>query len=461
MLIAESKEGRALPTPARGRAPGPPRDVFVVGQPRPWAQATVWLAGLAPFFYVTYGFANWFASQHASVGSFVFGWERAIPFWAPSIIPYWSINLFYAASLFVCTSRAELDTHVRRLVSAQITAVSFFVLLPLHFTFPRPEATGVAGFMFDALASFDKPFNQAPSLHIALLVILWVRYAKHVPAALHWLLHTWFTIIGVSVLTTYQHHFIDIPTGAALGWLCVWLWPEQGSLVAGARWTDDPRRRALARRYAAAALCLAVVAMLAGGAALILFWPVLSLLLVAAIYAAFGAAGFQKGGDGRLSPAALWLLGPYIAGAWINSRIWTRRHPGPSHAADGVWIGRMPTRAEWVRQGTPALIDLCAELPGPGGAGRITTLPLLDLVAPGAAELQTAVRVIKQCRVDGPVLVCCALGYSRSATAAAVWLLSTGRAPTAEAAISLIRGVRPRVVLDAETVRAGSAADAD
>ena len=32
--------------------------------------------------------------------------------------------------------------------------------------------------MFDALAGFDKPFNQAPSLHIALLVILWELYAR-------------------------------------------------------------------------------------------------------------------------------------------------------------------------------------------------------------------------------------------------------------------------------------------
>ena len=37
-------------------------------------------------------------------------------------------------------------------------------------TFPAlPE--GFAGFLFRALGAFDKPFNQAPSLHIALLVI--------------------------------------------------------------------------------------------------------------------------------------------------------------------------------------------------------------------------------------------------------------------------------------------------
>jgi hypothetical protein len=29
-------------------------------------------------------------------------------------------------------------------------------------------------------------------------------------------------------MTTYQHHFIDIPTGFLLGLLCLWLWPREG-----------------------------------------------------------------------------------------------------------------------------------------------------------------------------------------------------------------------------------------
>jgi hypothetical protein len=36
----------------------------------------------------------------------------------------------------------------------------------------------------------------------------------------------WSALIGVSVLTTYQRHFFDVPTGALLGLFCVRLWPE-------------------------------------------------------------------------------------------------------------------------------------------------------------------------------------------------------------------------------------------
>ena len=153
---------------------------IAVGE-RPWRRAALWLAGLAPFFYLTYGTANRLASLRPAMPAVVFGWERHIPFLDWTILPYWSINLFYGASLFVCATPAELDRHGRRLLTAQVIAVACFLVVPLRFTFERPKTGGAAGLLFDALTSFDRPFNQAPSLHIALLVILWDLYARHLP----------------------------------------------------------------------------------------------------------------------------------------------------------------------------------------------------------------------------------------------------------------------------------------
>ena len=195
---------------------------------RPWRRACLWLCLLGPFFFASYGAANWLTEQRAQVGSIVFGWEYSIPFVPWTIVPYWSIDGFYALSLFVCTSKAELDTHARRLLTAQIGAVICFILFPLRFTFPRPEAGGLDGLLFTALTSFDKPFNQAPSLHIALLCIIWVLFARHVPRFVLWPMRLWFAVLAASVLTTYQHHFIDIPTGVLLGLLSVWMWPPEG-----------------------------------------------------------------------------------------------------------------------------------------------------------------------------------------------------------------------------------------
>jgi protein-tyrosine phosphatase/membrane-associated phospholipid phosphatase len=413
-----------------------------------WKRGLLWLALLGPFFFISYGLATWVTAQRSDVGSLVFAWEAQMPFWAWSILPYWSIDLLYGLSLLICSSRRELDAHARRLFSAQLVAVSCFLLFPLRFTFQRPEMDGLFGLLFDLLGAFDKPFNQAPSLHIALLVILWVCFARHVQGLWRWLLHGWFALIGVSVLTTWQHHFIDVPTGALLGWFCVWLWPlAQPSPLAGLRLAQSRRRWSLALRYLAAAGLLALTALAGGGVWLWLLWPAVALLLVALNYAALGPAGFQKAADGQLSLAARWLLGPYLLGAWLNARLWTRGKPAAVQIADDVWLGRLPSRRELAASAYTGVVDLCAELSA-APAGRIyRNLPVLDLTAPEPATCRAAAEAIEAARRLGPTLVCCALGYSRSATAVVAWLLHSGRERDLDSAIARVRQARPQMVL--------------
>ena len=74
-------------------------------------------------------------------------------------------------------------------------------------------------------------------------------------------------------------------------------------------------------------------------------------------------------------------------------------------------------------------------------------VPLLDLTVPAEAFLQTAAETIERAREQGTLLVCCALGYSRSASAVAAWLLHTHRAATVDQAIDQIRRARPNIVL--------------
>jgi protein-tyrosine phosphatase/membrane-associated phospholipid phosphatase len=417
------------------------------------------------------------------VPSLVFGWERQIPFLDWTIIPYWSINAFYGLSLFVCATKAELDTHARRLLTAQVVAVICFILVPLRFTFTQPETHGFAGFLFAVLTGFDKPFNQAPSLHIALLVILWVLYARHMPRwrakraasaatlkcarrtlALNrarrraprwslWVLHPWFLLVGVSVLTTYQHHFIDVPTGALLGFLCLWLWPDRGPApFSVSHVTDDRRRLVLAARYAAGAIVIVALSFWIGGVALWLLWPAISLALVAASYALFGAAGFQKGPDGRMTLAARVLLAPYLIGAWINSRAWTRHQPAPVAVTGEVALGRLPEAHIAAEFAT--VIDMSAELPGGQAHVDWRAFPLLDLVPPEPHQLRAAAVAIEDARMRGRVLVCCALGYSRSAAALATWLVAYGQADSVATAVARIRAARPRIVLGDDALAA-------
>lgn len=417
-----------------------------VADGRPWRRAWAWLALLGPLFFLSYGFANHWAARQPSVPSVVFPWEARIPFWSWSIVPYWSIDLFYALSLFVCRSRRELDTHALRLLTAQIIAVACFLAWPLRFSFNRPETDGVFGWLFDVLLGFDKPYNQAPSLHIVLLVVLWVRWVGHAHGVWRWLLHGWFALIGLSVLTTFQHHFIDIPTGLLVGWLCVWLWPEdRPSPWETATWAAEPQRWRLAAVYLLAALACAAMARSAGGAAWWVLWPAVSLVLVSLNYALLGPSGFQKRADGRLSLAASWLLAPYLAAAWLNSRWWTRAQPRPREVINGVWLGRIPAAGE--RGQVSGVLDICAELPRRCSHPADRTRPMLDLVAPPPGQLAAAAADIEALRGNGPVLVCCALGYSRSAAVVAAWLLRSGRAESVDAAIALLRQAQPKLVL--------------
>lgn len=415
--------------------------------PVPWRRGLVWLLFLGPFFFLSYGFANHLAAQRGVSESLFFGWERQIPFVPWTILPYWSIDLFYGLSFLTCATHRQVDRHAFRLITAQVISVVCFLLFPLRFAFDRPATDGLFGRLFDLLMGFDQPYNQAPSLHISLLVILWWRFAAAASPRWSLLVHVWSALIAVSVLTTFQHHFIDIPTGALVGFLCLWLWPEQGrSPLTAWRLSDSAKRQRLAGAYLLGAGLFAGLAVWFGGSGLWLGWATVALGLVAAAYLGLGAAVFQKQ-DGRHSVAAGVLLAPYVVAAWLNSRWWTRRRPAPSVIADGVWLGRLPTADDMRRGGFAALFDLTAELPAPSGEWRYDHLPWLDLVPPRTAELAVAAERIEALRRPGPLLVCCALGYSRSASAVAAWLLRTGRADSVAAAEAVLRVQRPEIVI--------------
>jgi hypothetical protein len=254
----------------------------------------------------------------------------------------------------------------------------------------------------------------------------------------------------VSVLTTYQHHFIDIPTGLWVGWLCVWLFPENApSILSRLSLTPDPVRRRIALRYALGGLAVALLAFVFGGSALFLLWITGALLLVALIYLALDETAFQKHSDGRMSMASWWLFAPYFVAAWINSRAWTRADNRVDAVHPAVLLGRIPTDADLVAAGVQAVVDLTAELPLNAGRRAYRNVPVLDLTLPSETHLAAAVRAIEAVVPAGPTLVCCALGYSRSALACAAWLLATGRAHSVEGALGQLRKARPAIVLDA------------
>ena len=441
------------------------------------------LALVGALFYTSYGLSNRYAASLAYVPEIAFAWERNIPFWAWTIVPYWSLNLMYAAAFFLCRDAREQNRYVARLVSAQIVATTCFMLFPLHFGWPKPPTDGLWGWLFDSLVAFDLPYNQAPSLHIALSIIVgafyWTRFPKiRLPILL------WQSLIALSVLTTYQHHFIDVPTGALLGWLVLWAIPQHGvspfrrpfdtqgrlntskasfceakTNAAGfreAKTSPETRSREIkiAILYLAGAALSALPALF-GGAWLWMLWVSVSLSVVAFAYLTGNAAVLQKQADGRLSAAATVLLLPYLAGVRLNMAYWLRGKAKTAWVRDDVLIGSVSA----ISDGLPAVLDVCAEYPRPRYRGAYRVLPLLDMVAPSENDLMQAASLLETLRRQrGKVLTCCALGYGRSAAVVLTWLLVYGGCRDLAQATAQLKQVRPQMVLPPETAKAVEAA---
>lgn len=423
-----------------------------------WKWGIFGLALLAPFFFLSYGFANHYAASLKAVPSIMFAWEADIPLWPWSIVPYWSIDLFYGLSLLLCWNKFELKQQMLRLFSAQIIAVSCFLLFPLKFSLVRPELSGFFGLWFDVLMGFDRPFNQAPSLHIVLLVILWDFYRRHVNGSWKLWVDCWSFLIGLSVLTTWQHHFIDIPTGILVGAFCLWLFPLQVKAPYSAQKQPQHTKRhaRLALLYSLAAILLYFVAYLLKGWTLWLLYPSLSLILVACAYVLDRPHFFQKDPQGQISAAAQILFAPYFLCAWLNSRIWTKAHPEDSFIVTlgsvELYLGRIPSMQH--AKSFDALFDCCAELPRPNHPHHYASYSL-DLTTVLAMQLQCAVNELDYAinalthhTSPQKILVFCALGYSRSSCTLVAWLLTHHNADSVAEAISIIQNARPWIVIN-------------
>jgi protein-tyrosine phosphatase len=419
-----------------------------------WKEAAAWALGLSLVFLVGYGGSNLIATRLDGGPGFHFEWERRLPVVPAMIVPYWSVDVLFFASFFLCTRRDELRTHGLRFVVANLVSATFFLLFPLRFAFDRPVVGGVFGWMFDTLHFADAPFNLAPSLHVADLCILWPLYVRHTRGALRLLAKAWIVLIAVSTLLTYQHHVIDVVTGFMLGMVCLYALPDRETLneSAGYRPTGPALREGsrLGRRYAAGAAALALCAIVLRGWWWFLLWPAASLAVVAAGYVRFGPAIFRKS-CGRLPFSTRCVLGPYLLAAWASWLYFRRRVQPWVQVAPGVVIGRRLTNREaraLVREDVTAVLDLTAEYDEARALRGLPYLnvPVLDLTTPSREQLDHAVAFIRQHAADGKVFVHCALGLSRAACVAAAYLVSEQIAATAEAAVGSIRNARPAIV---------------
>ena len=429
--MADSIAVGARPYPESSRDAG---SRHLTNARRPWAEAVLSSAALSLLFAFVYGECNALASRRTDLGMCFFAWELRIPFVPALILPYMSIDLFFLASFLLCADRIELRAHTRRIVAAILLAGLAFLVFPLTAGFPRPEVSGWAGSLFGLLWSFDEPHNLDPSLHVALASLLWPVYARHTPPNTHgwlrWFVHLWFTLIIASPLFTWQHHLLDVVTGAMLGQVCMFVFPGWHEHVLVRSASANFR---VARLYAVGSAVLGILAIALGSWFWLLVWPAASLALIAIAYVRGNSSVFRKSG-GSLPISTRVVLGPYLCGAFVWLLIY-RRHGEPFiEAAPGVYCGRLLTKREALSvrsMGVTGVLDLTAEHPETRAFLEIEYLnvPVLDLTSPSREQFDVAVAFIAQHAHRGGVYVHCALGISRSVAAVAVYVASRQTEP--------------------------------
>ena len=186
----------------------------------------VWMLFMGITFFLLYGAANQYAGITAPHPSLWMMWEKDIPFVPAFIVPYMSSDLMFVIAFFMPYTRLELRILAARVLLILLVSVSIFIFFPLQFSFDKPPIDSYT-FLFGLLEA-DLPFNQLPSLHIAFAIVLWASMRTYLkPLWLKVFVGLWFWLIVLSTLFVYQHHFIDLPTGALLGFLAVYLIREE------------------------------------------------------------------------------------------------------------------------------------------------------------------------------------------------------------------------------------------
>lgn len=417
-------------------------------------ESLAWMLAISGVWIAVYAGCNWITSHRTGVGVVQFAWERRIPFIPWLIVPYMSIDLFFVAAPFACTSRRQLHVLAARLVAATAIAGFFFLSVPLTLAEQRPTLDGWLGAIYEVLKAGDRPFNMFPSLHAALLLLIWPVYHRATAGPLRAVVYAWFVLIMGSLLPVYQHHAIDVIGGVVLAALCIVAFPE----ASGPYRLYRGRRARIGARYAAAAVPPVALGIALGPWGAIPGWVGGALALVACAYLFAGTSIFRKSG-GRLHAGSRLLLAPYLLGLRATRRYWAHRtRHSWSRISDSLTIGRRPTRTEAraLAADIAGVIDLTAEHDERDAFLGLPYLNIqvLDLTPPSVEHCRAATEFISAHADRGTVFVHCGLGYSRSAAIAAAHLLASGLARTADEAVRMVRRLHPPAQLNADDERA-------
>lgn len=147
--------------------------------------------------------------------------DDAIPFWAPSVIPY-LVGAAFFAIVPVWAALATRPGQFERYALAflLVTAVSYviYITFPTYVTRPAIVEGGIFAKLVALLYSTDRAYNAAPSGHTFYTVLEYLFVCRWLPRG-KWIWALAAVAIVASTLLTKQHNVLDVAAGliVALG----------------------------------------------------------------------------------------------------------------------------------------------------------------------------------------------------------------------------------------------------
>jgi hypothetical protein len=148
--------------------------------------------------------------------------DRWMPFWPETCWIY--IGMVFSVFLLLLVRNPHTYFHAVWACGAGfIINLFFWFLLPTTIDRPTLPPASQANLAYRLVVLTDSATNCFPSGHITIpLIVSWAFVRDRRPATrrIVWPL---FALGSISVLTTKQHYFVDIPGGLAVGLLALWI----------------------------------------------------------------------------------------------------------------------------------------------------------------------------------------------------------------------------------------------
>lgn len=179
-------------------------------------------------FVTLYMLAQYYAISRDMQWSYVLKIDHHIPFLEWLIIPYATSALFFVLVFYWVQTKAEYKLLVKRMLWVTVSAFIGFILVPIQFTFQRPDISFLfTKPVFAFIQAWDTSYNQAPSLHVAYAIIFWSVARKRFTSLTKTFIGIWLFLVIISTAFVYQHHTTDILSAIFLCLIIFYLNPDQ------------------------------------------------------------------------------------------------------------------------------------------------------------------------------------------------------------------------------------------